>query len=250
LATHDQLRSWEPSDPAQVPSLRLPLETENSKTAKVTAADNTGARWTAAQAIGLQVAGNPELRYALARFLLELEVVTFATISIMTGFGGGKLLEIAASDPKSWFKCMDCDEVLLPHDFKAFRRLGREVRVCSTAQEGTPLVSDSLCPRCFGARLDHYAEERRVQGLARQARRAQLRRMPFKEYRLTPEWQAKRTQALSRAGYQCQVCGQRDARLDVHHNTYQRCGDESIYDLVALCAGCHALFHAGLQDAS
>ena len=74
--------------------------------------------------------------------------------------------------------------------------------------------------------------------------------MPFEEYRLTREWQTKRTQALARAGYRCQVCGCRDTRLDVHHNTYDHYGDESIYDLVVLCERCHGLFHERLQDAS
>jgi 5-methylcytosine-specific restriction endonuclease McrA len=89
-----------------------------------------------------------------------------------------------------------------------------------------------------------------VESLAEQARRAQLRKMPFEEYRLTPEWQTKRTQALSRAGYRCQTCGKNDVRLDVHHNTYERYGDERIFDLVVLCDRCHALFHDPMEDAS
>jgi hypothetical protein len=39
-------------------------------------------------------------------------------------------------------------------------------------------------------------------------------------------------------------------RLDVHHNTYERYGDESIFDLVALCDRCHELFHGVVADAS
>jgi 5-methylcytosine-specific restriction endonuclease McrA len=74
--------------------------------------------------------------------------------------------------------------------------------------------------------------------------------MPFEEYRMTPEWQCKRTQALSRAGYRCQLCGCRATRLDVHHNSYERYGDESIYDLVVLCDVCHGRVHGRLQDAS
>jgi len=49
---------------------------------------------------------------------------------------------------------------------------------------------------------------------------------------------------------QSQVCGEADRRLDAHHNTYERYGDESVYDLVVLCAQCHQLFHGGLKDAS
>ena len=40
-----------------------------------------------------------------------------------------------------------------------------------------------------------------------------------------------------------QVCAQCGAKLDVPPNTYERYGDESIYNLVVLCAPCHELFH-------
>jgi hypothetical protein len=39
-------------------------------------------------------------------------------------------------------------------------------------------------------------------------------------------------------------------RLDVHHNTYERYGDESTFDLVVLCDRCHELFHGIVEDAS
>jgi 5-methylcytosine-specific restriction endonuclease McrA len=86
--------------------------------------------------------------------------------------------------------------------------------------------------------------------LARQARIAQLRRMSFAEYRRQPEWQARRTATLARAGYRCQACGEHDTRLDVHHNTYERYGDESAIDLTVLCEKCHALLHGIVEDAS
>jgi 5-methylcytosine-specific restriction endonuclease McrA len=74
--------------------------------------------------------------------------------------------------------------------------------------------------------------------------------MPFAEYRQQPEWQAKRTATLTRAGYRCQVCGYNDTRLDVHHNSYDCYGDESPFDLTVLCGGCHELFHGIVEDAS
>jgi hypothetical protein len=61
---------------------------------------------------------------------------------------------------------------------------------------------------------------------------------------------SKRTQMLSRAGYRCQTCGCQDARLDVHHNSYENYGDERPQDLTGLCERCHGLFHRGLEDAS
>ena len=93
-------------------------------------------------------------------------------------------------------------------------------------------------------------EERRLRRLSWQARLDQLKRIPFSEYRKTREWQAKRTERLSRAGYRCQACGTRDARLHVHHKTYENYGDERPQDLVVLCESCHGRFHRRFQDAS
>ena len=154
------------------------------------------------------------------------------------------------SDPISLFPCLDCGDITLVRDRRDHGRLSQVHQAITGAHEGNRVVADALCEYFTEARRQADAEEKRVRSLAQQARRAQLKRMPFEVYRLTSERQTKRTQALSRAGYRCQVCGQRDARLDVHHNTYERFGDEGIYDLVVLCERCQGLFHGVLEDAS
>lgn len=71
----------------------------------------------------------------------------------------------------------------------------------------------------------------------------QLRSMPYPEYLKTPEWRSKREDVFQARGRYCCICrSNRD--LDIHHNTYARRGDESLDDLVVLCAECHAIFHA------
>jgi 5-methylcytosine-specific restriction endonuclease McrA len=129
-------------------------------------------------------------------------------------------------------------------------RLRRSLRAVSCAQAGDQGDVTLLCDSCTELRLQLHNEEQRLRRLARQARIAQLRKMTFAEYRVQREWQARRTATLARAGYRCQTCGDCDVRLDVHHNTYERYGDESIFDLVALCDRCHELFNGGVQDAS
>jgi len=49
-------------------------------------------------------------------------------------------------------------------------------------------------------------------------------------------------------GYQCQGkdCGSR-VRLQVHHKTYVRFGNERMGDLVTLCESCHAKEHERLN---
>lgn len=106
------------------------------------------------------------------------------------------------------------------------------------------------CNSCTELRLQLHNEQQRLSRLAQQAKTAQLRKMPFAEYWVQREWQARRTATLVRAGYRWQTCGDTEVRLDVHHNTYERYGDESSFDLVALCDRCHELFHGDMQDAS
>jgi 5-methylcytosine-specific restriction endonuclease McrA len=129
-------------------------------------------------------------------------------------------------------------------------RLRRALCAISCAQAGDPGDVTLLCDSCTELRLQLHNEEQRLRRLARQARTAQLRKMHFADYLMQPEWQTRRSATLARAGYRCQTCGDADVRLDVHHNTYERYGDESIFDLVALCDRYHELFHGVVADAS
>lgn len=70
----------------------------------------------------------------------------------------------------------------------------------------------------------------------------QLRSMPYDEYLKTPEWAAKREQALERDGRHCRLCNTSD-NLQVHHRTYLRRGNEDLNDLTTLCKSCHEHFH-------
>ena len=76
-----------------------------------------------------------------------------------------------------------------------------------------------------------------------------LSTMPYKAYLATPEWQETRTAALKRATHKCQLCGA-TARLNVHHNTYERRGHELDSDLIVLCEGCHMKHHGKIRVAS
>jgi 5-methylcytosine-specific restriction endonuclease McrA len=145
--------------------------------------------------------------------------------------------------------CLDCGVLLKVSDRRDFLRLRRALRAISCARARDRGDVSLLCDSCAELRLQLHSEVRRLRRLAQQARTTQLRKMPA-EYRVQREWQARRTATLARAGYRCQTCGDSDVRLDVHHNTYERYGDESIFDLVALCDRCHELFHGIVEDAS
>jgi 5-methylcytosine-specific restriction endonuclease McrA len=61
-------------------------------------------------------------------------------------------------------------------------------------------------------------------------------------YLLTPEWKERRREAIKRDGKKCTQCGSKQ-RLQVHHLTYARKGDERPSDLVTLCRACHCIVH-------
>lgn len=66
----------------------------------------------------------------------------------------------------------------------------------------------------------------------------------YADYLCGEHWREKvRPEALERAGYRCQLCGVMDKTLNVHHNSYERLGNELPWDLVVLCEDCHAKYH-------
>jgi len=68
------------------------------------------------------------------------------------------------------------------------------------------------------------------------------KKFSYREYLRSPQWQRKRKGALKRAGNRCQLCNS-PARLQVHHRTYDRIGNEAPDDLIVLCSVCHKTFH-------
>jgi 5-methylcytosine-specific restriction endonuclease McrA len=96
------------------------------------------------------------------------------------------------------------------------------------------------CPVC----TERWKAEVARQVAARDARRAQLRSMPYREYLQTPEWQEIRRQAVRRTKGHCQLCNASRVRLNVHHRTYENRGAERYGDLIVLCEDCHGTFHA------
>ncbi|MBR1188549.1 hypothetical protein [Bradyrhizobium sp. AUGA SZCCT0160] len=67
--------------------------------------------------------------------------------------------------------------------------------------------------------------------------------MTYFEYISSNRWRSStaRLAELEAAGHRCRTCYAADdeARLEVHHRTYQRLGSELVGDLTALCSYCH-----------
>jgi restriction endonuclease Mrr len=75
---------------------------------------------------------------------------------------------------------------------------------------------------------------------------AELQAMPYRRYLRSPEWRRTRAAALLRAGNACALDVRHTDKLEVHHRTYERLGEELASDVVVLCRTCHRLHHAQL----
>lgn len=64
----------------------------------------------------------------------------------------------------------------------------------------------------------------------------------YRAYLRTPEWQERRLLVLQRAGYICEGCLKAPA-TQVHHMSYEHCGDEFAWELRAVCDPCHDRYH-------
>lgn len=73
-----------------------------------------------------------------------------------------------------------------------------------------------------------------------------LKKMKYEDFLQTDYWKLVSEQARINAHNKCQLCGCKDKKLNVHHNTYEHRGEEfkHMEDLVCLCEDCHNFYHS------
>jgi hypothetical protein len=78
--------------------------------------------------------------------------------------------------------------------------------------------------------------------------------MSYAELLKKPQWQKKRLETLERDKWTCQMCGDTEANLTVHHISYRRENGEFVdvwdypdEDLISLCELCHSKEEATLK---
>ena len=89
----------------------------------------------------------------------------------------------------------------------------------------------------YAKRQERYARE----NAQREAQRVQESKAWwawYNGYLESPQWKRRRQLALERDGGICQGCRVRKA-VQVHHLTYERVGNEMLFDLVSVCLECH-----------
>jgi len=75
--------------------------------------------------------------------------------------------------------------------------------------------------------------------------------MTYQDQLKSPKWQKKRLEILERDNFTCQICGNKNDELHVHHIFYTRntkLWDYENYALITLCGNCHEWIHDANKD--
>lgn len=97
-----------------------------------------------------------------------------------------------------------------------------------------PAWDDSLGERWWNEYRQHWQSQREAKNHSWWEK--------YESHMRSEKWQDLRRRVLKRAGGICEGCGERKA-VQVHHLTYERLGDEMLFDLVAVCLACHEKIH-------
>lgn len=65
----------------------------------------------------------------------------------------------------------------------------------------------------------------------------------YDAYLSSPDWKTRRDKVLARAKWVCEGCAEK-AATQVHHLTYEHIFNELLWELVAVCDGCHEIAHS------
>jgi len=66
--------------------------------------------------------------------------------------------------------------------------------------------------------------------------------MDYSEQLKSPKWQKKRLEIMQRDKFTCQLCGDKETTLNVHHINYinnKKCWEYKDKELITLCEHCH-----------
>ncbi len=235
---------------------RIPFPSEMLKVAQDQGSNNLDALIVRHRELLCPFFGDPASRNDLIVVSVENPRLGDADLVDLLHLDVGELMEIWEARPISMFGCLHpaCRAPIPVRNRAHLLRLLRLDRYFGFKVGAGDLVElealcQMVCEGCTQGLRHCYDEELRAALLAHQARTSELRKMPFEEYRRTPEWRSRRNRVLLRAGNRCELCGTRE-RLDVHHRTYERYGEEQLGDLIALCRSCHQRFHDILPDAA
>lgn len=74
--------------------------------------------------------------------------------------------------------------------------------------------------------------------------------MDYKEQIKSPKWQKRRLEIMQRDNFTCQLCGDTESMLNVHHLCYHKkrnIWEYEDWELITLCENCHKEEHSSMD---
>ena len=78
-----------------------------------------------------------------------------------------------------------------------------------------------------------------------------MKRKSFEEQIKDPRWQKRRLEIMQRDEFTCQMCGDKESTLHVHHIKYvsgRNYWEYNDWEMITLCAECHSAEHSAKVD--
>jgi hypothetical protein len=212
--------------------------------------NNEDARIVRLRDILCPVLGTPNSRNDLLASFVENPLFADGDLAATLALDAAELMNVWEARPISLFDCLapSCRAPIPVRNRAHLLRLLRldwyfGLKVGAGDLVEFKALCEMLCESCGQELQDCHDEERRADLCVRRSRLSELHNMTYAEYLRTPEWKARRSRVLIRAGHKCEVCNA-NGRLEVHHRTYDRYTQELLNDLIALCRSCHQRHHS------
>lgn len=146
-----------------------------------------------------------------------------------------KMIHISSGE-----KCMVCNEdicdlILSTSSMKEFKKI--------EYKHQSNNYSYLAHPECIVRDRYNLTLKYELQYATEKDRIEKLKSMPYSEYLQSDHWKGLRIKALKKSNFRCQLCNTKTKVLNVHHNTYERRGEEELSDLIVLCEDCHKRHH-------
>lgn len=235
---------------------RIPFPSEMLKVAQDQYSNNEDARIVRYRELLCPFLGDPNSRNDHIALAVENALIVDDALADILVLDVAEVMQVWEARPISIFGCLvpSCRAPITVRNRTHLLRLLRleryfDLRVGAGDPVEFKALCEMLCESCAQGQRHCYDEQHRADLLVRRSRITELGKMPFEEYRKTPEWRTRRNRVLLRAGNKCELCYE-SGLLDVHHRTYDRYGDELLNDLIALCRSCHQRFHGILPEAA
>ena len=153
------------------------------------------------------------------------------------------ICEIAVAESPIAFNCLDCGvELPIVHRPHVINKLRSYKTFHKGESQGIPRAL--LCVGCKKRRDEDHIRQRTTDQERFRAMIAHFRKGDYGERRLSGEWEILKKKVHGRDGYRCRICNRNDLPLHLHHRTYTYYAEESLENLLTLCADCHLIFHS------